>query len=51
MKPSDIKKPISNTSEKELLERIAVKLQNVVLFPEKLEEAKEYMRNAKMKTK
>jgi hypothetical protein len=33
---------MDSTSEKELLERVAIKLQNVVLFPEKLEEAKEF---------
>lgn len=39
-----------NISEKELLALVASKLRDVVLFPEMLERAKEYLDKAKMKT-
>lgn len=44
------KKTLVTVPETGLLSLVASKLQNVVLFPEKLEKAKEYLDKAKMKT-
>lgn len=43
------KAPLVSVPETDLLALVASKLKNVVLFPEKLEKAKEYLDKVKMK--
>jgi hypothetical protein len=49
MKNAKIKKTTVNVSQKGLLTLVASKLKGVVLFPGKLEKAKEYLDKTKVK--
>lgn len=50
MDKAENKKTTVTVSETGLIALVASKLKDVVLFPEKLEKAKEYINKAKMKT-
>ena len=49
MENAKTKKTMVNVSQKGLLALVASKLRGVVLFPDKLEKAKEYLDKAKVK--
>lgn len=50
MNKAENKETLVTVPESGLLALVASKLKDVVLFPEKLEQAKEYLDKAKMKT-
>jgi hypothetical protein len=50
MNKAETKEKMVTVPESGLIALVASKLKGVPLFPERLEEAKEYFKNAKMKT-